>query len=179
MKKIFYATPFLLYMLFFISCKHDCSNYELTNEEDAFLFYTVGDMATFKNDYTGVYDTLRVDNRGYSLSHTESPCDNITGGVQAEFSFIHIGWCHIFISHDQSPYIDYGRYGSYYRFNLSGPTQTITINNTTYNDVFSVQIDSNIISNIDYNRVPWKIDYSKSKGFIRFHMKNGDTWSKL
>jgi hypothetical protein len=66
-------------------------------------------------------------------------------------------------------------------YDLNVPTQTVVVDGTTYNDVYSVQTDSTKIdtSNWDKQKIPWKIDYSKSKGFVRFHMVNGQTWSKL
>jgi hypothetical protein len=67
----------------------------------------------------------------------------------------------------------------YIEFLITGTLNSMTINGTTYNDVFVTSINPATIPSSYKSKTPWKINYSKSKGFIRFYMVNGQTWSKL
>lgn len=174
---------FLLLLLcivcFYYSCNtHDCSDYEITPEEEAFLSaYNQGDIAIFKNDTTGVYDTLHVTSKSYGTGYYFEPCNQSVNDVlNAWFSFSHLKECHFQIIHNEIPKIFYS---NYIQFSLGGSLQSIIINGTSYNDVFVTLIDTTNLSSSYSNNGPWKINYSRSKGFIRFYMVNGQTWSKL
>ena len=191
MKKIYsqlsYCMVFLFVILLQHSCSHDhtdCSDCQITQEEKAFLsVYNKGDKVIFKNDVTAISDTLYVQDKGTHPSGCSSPCNNTAGSIFATISSSHLAESRIWLYHASSPFIRYENFGSNgsYSFFLNNTMQTITVNSTTYNDIYSVTVDSNtVISYNDQLKVPWKIDYSKSKGFVRFHMtSNGGKWSKL
>jgi hypothetical protein len=181
MKKIFILIFLCLCLCvsLFFACrkKTDCSAYQITSTEESFLCYKQGQIAIFKNDITGLIDTLSVVSVGHEpRGQNYTSCNNTIVAVGAVIYWPIInklpgGNINVEVYHNTTPYTDVG--GS--SFKLSGSFQTITINSTTYNDVYSVSIDSNSVNNTD----PWKIDYSKSVGFVRFYMKKGVTWSKL
>ena len=159
--------------------RSDCSKYEITQQETAFLSaYNKGDIAFFKNDTTGVFDTLHVIDMGYGSGYYGEPCNKtVNTALNAQFSFSHLHGCGVYIWHNTIPEIIYSY--TNYEFLLSGSLQSMTINSTSFNDVYIPSLDSTKITSADRNSVPWKIAYSKSKGFIRFYMVNGQTWSKL
>lgn len=176
---------FLLLLLcgicFLYSCTtHHCSDYEITTEEEAFLSaYNQGDIAVFKNDTTGIFDTLRVINKDYGTTHYDNPCnDFVKTSLRAQFNFTYLEDCWFRIWHNETNIANIA-FPVCCDFSLSGIAQTLSINGTNYNDVFVTSVDSVTISSIYHNSVPWKIAYSKSKGFVRFYMVNGQTWSKL
>ncbi|NTW32379.1 MAG: hypothetical protein HGB12_07110 [Bacteroidetes bacterium] len=162
------------------NCGGSCS--PLSNEELAFICYSGGEKVIFKNDTTNVFDTLYVDSKGTSPVNCSDPCGVPNGSIGASIDFLG-GFSLRIDRHNQPPYLMFfGSNYAHYTFVLDVPHQTITVNSITYNDVYSVQElqdSTSIISNGDQLKVPWKIDYSKSKGFIRFYMTDGQTWSKL
>jgi hypothetical protein len=174
------------WLVFHISCKKedDCSGCpQLSNEELNFICYNQGDKVVFKNDSTNIFDTLTIYIKVINPTFCSDPCNKPNGSVIANFSFSHLlksGGIGI-QSHNETPEIGFdGPSYNSYNFPLSGNTQTVTVNSTTYNDAYIVQVDSTTINhNGDQLKVPWKIYYSKSKGFVRFFMVNGQTWSKL
>lgn len=174
----------ILFLFFFYSCKKDkCIEYELTEEEKAFIPYKKGDMAVFRNDMTGQYDTLIVNYIGNVPSNNldlPQKCSETTGGMRASISFNHLASCEVRVFHKEIPAILFD-YGIEYWFYLSGNFQTITVNNVTYNDVYSIAIDSNKIDSSSFliDILPWKIDYSKSKGFVRLYLRKNNVWSKI
>ena len=173
---------FLLYgECFFYSCSHDrsdCSKYEITQQESAFVSeYNKGDIAVFNNDTTSLFDTLHVTDKNFTTQSYSAPCNKtVSVAINVLVTFSHLYGCNVGMAHNKTPEIIYG---SQYDFQLNGSLQSMTINGTTYNDVFVTSIDSTTIAISDRNELPWKINYSKSKGFIRFYMVNGQTWSKL
>lgn len=175
MKKIFQISFFCLYILVFYSCKPDCSG-KITPAEEAFIPYKQGEKAFFNNDSTGIIDTLLVYGKDYIYKGAYKCADTPTG-IYATVDFSAIKYSSkenisIQCSHNSNPSIHIAENN----FIVNAPPQTIAINNVTYNDVYSISVDSNKITNATY---PWKINYSKSKGFVRFYMKKGITWSKL
>jgi hypothetical protein len=83
----------------------------------------------------------------------------------------------IAITHNKTPQLGFTGYSI---FNLKGTQQSISINGGTYNDVYEVSIDSTLINiSNTQSTIPWKIDYSESKGLVRYYMINGQAWSKL
>ena len=179
------AAVFTCVILFYASCNNDdCSDCPpLSNYELNFFCYNSGDKVVFKNDTTNIFDTLTIGTKYIMSTFCSSPCDNPNGYIEVDFSFSHLlkdGGMGI-QAHNEIPKISFdGPSPTSYIFPLSGNTQTIIVNSTSYNDVYIVQIDSTgIDNNGDKQTVPWKIDYSKSKGFVRFYMVNGQTWSKL
>ena len=175
-------------LIFYISCRSedDCSNCQITQQEIALLpAYNQGDIAVFKNDTTGEFDTLHVTRKSGTLSGCSYPCNNAGGGM-----FI---WCSVLknnfqidVWHSSTPVTvntipGIGISEGYsINFLVRGTMQSNTINNTTYNDIFTTIIDSTkVLTSPPPMIVPWKIYYSKSKGFVRFYMVNGQTWSKL
>jgi len=169
------------FLLLFFSCGRDpdCSECQITEQEKAFLsIYNQGDISVFKNDSTNAVDTLTARNKGESWSGCSDPCSNTSGSLSVGFAsstFSKLNGCTIIVGHNSTPMISY----TDYFFPLSGTLQAMTINSTTYNDIYLPSIDSSIIDNSYRNSIPWKIAYSKSKGFLRFYMINGQTWSKL
>ena len=172
-------------MVLYISChKNDCKDCpQLTSEELAFICYSKGDKVVFKNDITNTFDTLLIKNKSTERIYCNSTYCGENGSIGASFTFSYLlksGGIGI-QSHNESPEISFDgpSYHSYI-FPLSGNTQNITVNSITYNDIYTVQVDAATInSQGDSLKVPWKIYYSKSKGFVRFYMTNGQTWSKL
>ena len=170
------------WLVFHISCKKedDCSGCYLTNDQLALMVYTKGQKVIFKNDSTNTLDTLNVEDISYCPSNCSSPCYFGTGCVEANFTFSHLSQFYILISPLSNDCLLSTHFAEGYGFDLNTPTQTVTVNSTTYNDAYIVQVDSTTINhNGDQLKVPWKIYYSKSKGFVRFFMVNGQTWSKL
>jgi hypothetical protein len=173
-------------VLYFSCDKSNCNDCVLSETEKAFIPapYTQGFVIFFENDVTKTLDTLNIS----SLAYQPSTC-SIDCGVSYEsdictFSFSHLGQFQIDVYHNQSPFIQF--YGSshsdYYMFTLNTVMLTVKVNNTTYNDIYSVQASpdsASIRKNGDQFIVPWKIYYSKSTGFVRFYMINGQTWSKM
>ena len=168
-----------------LSCKKDCSTpCDLTASEKSFFScYNNPENILFKNDVTSVTDTLVVNGMGLQTSTCSSECgtDYTSYGAIIGWPTFHpIGSIEMGVWHGNPPSI--GIEGKHwYGCDLIGPTQTFIVNGTTYNDVYSVQIDSTRIDTcaIDKPKIPWKMYYSKSKGFVRFYMVNGQTWSKL
>lgn len=190
MKKVSSIITLCVYALllcsvfFHYSCSRDhtdCSRCQITPQEEALLCYKQGDIAFFKNDMTSVYDTLHVTSKGPMPSGCSDPCRNTYGSISANISFspVYLSGCDVDMAHNSTaPAISYSNpYGAY--FPQSGSLQTMTINSIAYNDLYVTSIDSTKISAGFRNSVPWKIAYSKSKGFVRFYMTNRQTWSKL
>lgn len=179
MKKIITLIFLFLCLSFFFACNKDttdCSTYQITEAEKSFIPYTKGQIVVFKNDTTGIKDTLSVSQLdNYPKGSNNTTCGLTIIGIGAEINFSAIDKSSdnitLNVYHNQTPYASIA--GSH--FNLSGSFQTKTINSITYTDVYTVSIDSNGLNSI----YPWKIDYSRSKGFVRFYMKKGITWSKL
>jgi hypothetical protein len=166
-------------MIFNISCGKDIDCHcGLTPQEEAIIsFYHVGNITVFKNDMTGVFDTLHMTKMGGSLTNCSDPCEN--GYLSRDFhcDFSHLKECQVIVYQNTTPYISIE--GTISLFELKGQFQTMTINGDNYNDVYVPSIDSTTIADSLRNSIPWKIAYSKSNGFIRFYMVNGQTWSKL
>jgi hypothetical protein len=172
-------------LIIHISChKNDCKDCQpLSDEEKAFICYNQGDKIVFKNDSTNIFDTLTIYAKGIDAIYCSESCYQPYVTLFADFSFTHLlrGGAMGIQYHKDIPKISFGgpTYNSYI-FPLSGSTQSMTVNGNSYNDIYSVQIDSlGIKSNGDQLKVPWKLYYSKSKGFVRFFMVDGQTWSKL
>ena len=166
-------------IIFNVSCEKetDC-NCGLTPQEEAIVsFYHVGDIAVFKNDMTGVFDTMHVPRIDGFLSNCSSPCKNADETINAYFDFSHLNECMVAVLENSTPGINIS--GTSFGFNLNGSMLSMTINSTNYNDVYVPSIDSTKIAVNSRSSIPWKIAYSKTKGFIRFYMVNGQTWSKL
>ena len=184
MKKTHSIIKHIVYLLllcgvcFLYSCYSNCSKYEITQQETELLSaYNQGDIAVFKNDSTSVIDTLHVIEKDYGSTYYDEPCNkSIHDALGIQIVFSHLHDCGISIEHNKTPEIHFS-YTSY-EFPLSGSLQSMTINGITYEDIFITSVDSTMISTNDHNQIPWKIDYSKSKGFVRFYMVNGETWSK-
>jgi hypothetical protein len=174
-------TLMLCGVCFYYSCKpySDCSKYELTAQEIEMLSaYNQGDIAVFKNDSTFVIDTLHVIDKYYGTGYYSESCNKqVNDGLTVEFNFSHLNGGWIQILHVEPPLRAYFFPGGH-ALNLIGTLHSLTINGIYYNDVFETSIDSTTISSIYHDKVPWKINYSQSKGFVRFYMVNGQTWSK-
>ena len=179
MKKPFFLSLFLLLL---VSCKPDCSEYELTAEEKAFIPYNVGDKAIFRNDVTVEFDTMEIISKGVFPINPPQDCSMSLGRMEVDFSFKKIASGVIVVRHsvNQSENKKIGfSAGKTYTFTLKGGFQTLTVNNVTYNDILIVSIDSNSIEASHIPYIPWQINYSQSKGFLRFHLRNNIIWSKL
>jgi len=176
-------------MLLYVSCKPKCTpDCGLTqSEQDFFSCYNNVEKIFFKNDSTNAIDTLIIPG-GYE-SGCSGPCINcpdyeqtVYGCFDYHITFSLFGKFKLRIGHDQPPDIVVSGYKVDYFYILNTQPQAININGTSYNDVYSVQsspdsvtIDTN---NNDKQKIPWKIDYSKSQGFVRFYMLNRQTWTK-
>ena len=123
-------------------------------------------------------DTLYVIHKEYGTTYYPQPCERLVNvSIAIICSFLHIEeWGFVSKTHNETPNIFF-HHG--YFFELSGALQSMTINSILYNDVYVPSVDSTTIAPDDRNSVPWKIAYSKSRGFIRFYMVNGQTWIKL
>ena len=165
-------------IVFNISCKKNDCRCGLTQQEESIVsFYHVGNIAVFKNDMTGVFDTLHMPRIDGNLANCSSPCTNGDESLDAYCDFSHLKECQVKVYQNTTPYIS--NVGTISNFELTGSLQTMTINSVNYNDVYVPSVDSTQIADSLRNSVPWKIAYSKSKGFIRFYMVSGQTWSKL
>ena len=124
-----------------ITCADDCS--PLSNAELAFICYTQGQKVIFKNDTTHILDTLIVTNKyTYPLTwECTSPCEG--QGIEADFAFSQLEQFYIVIPyHNETPLIEFpGGAPAPYGYLLNVPTQTITVNSTTYNDIYSVLVN--------------------------------------
>jgi len=166
-----------------LSCRkeNDCSGCILTNDQKNFIPYVEKEKVIFKNDITNIYDTLYVKDKVFQYSFCSDPCSNGIGSVYSDITFTHLVSFQISVGLSNSPQIGFGDTVSHrdYTLNLNDPTQAITVNSTIYNDVYVVQVDSTTIVNVERSKEPFKIYYSKSQGFVKFFMVNGQTWSKL
>ena len=167
---------FIGVVLFFYKCSKDvdCSPCQITNAEKEFVFMKQGDIEVFKNDSTGVLDTLKILRINETKGNCSSPCNNSISGYWIQFD--HTYWWNIEIQiyHLVPPKIMCnGGILPAQEFILKGSTQTIVVNGTTYNDVYSIEVDSSKLATPCY-----KIDYSKSKGFVRFHFIDGTASSR-
>lgn len=173
----------------YYSCKFDhtdCSSCQMTLQEEALLpAYNKDDIVVFKNDTTGVFDTLHVTSKGKNLSTCEDPCSDTYSSMSIWCLFLHNNFI-IGVGHSLTPVNRMPGIGISNGYSISflgrGTIPSITINNISYNDIYIYTIDSTTIpvNPPDLgNTVPWKTYYSKSKGFVRFYMINGQTWSKL
>jgi hypothetical protein len=168
-------------LIFYTSCRSEteCSGCKLTNEQIAIICYTQGQKVIFKNDSTNILDTLNVVQKYYNTYHCSSPCNGGYGEVGATLTFSHLTEFSITIYAQPKIIASFGDNNNNFPF-FFGNTQTVTVNSTTYNDVYSVQTDSTRIISFGYQqKVPWKIYFSKANGFVRFYMTSGQTWSKL
>lgn len=173
---------FFGFLILFYSCHHDpACDCQVTDQDKAFLSeYNQGDIVVFKNDTTLAFDTLKITYKGTevagsSLCGQADACRLAPGHVVVYGIFLKNS-CGISVDHGGTP-VFYLRGG--YSFGYSGSAQIMTINSTVYNDVHICSNDSTKILNSDRTRVPWKINYSTSKGLIRCYMVSGQTWSKL
>jgi hypothetical protein len=85
------------------SCKpySDCYRYEITPQETAFLsVYNTGDIAVFRNDTTGGFDTLHVTQKGYGTGSYEN-CNQVNDVLNAFFTFSNINGAQIQIIHNE------------------------------------------------------------------------------
>jgi hypothetical protein len=162
-----------------------CPGCKLTPEEESMISYKQNEKLIFKNDINYTYDTLSVYAIVWNISNCSDPCASGASSAFSPFNFFHLSTGRIYASAGNTPFICFyktsppNNYSSYYNYQLNVPTQNITVNNIIYNDVYRVQTDSIAIdSSGDRLKVPWKLEYSKSSGFIRFYMLNGETWSK-
>ena len=165
-----------LWIFSYYSCSKDnCDHCRLSVADLAFIVNKKGDMSFFKNDLTGDLDTLHCESLSSGSSSCSDPCRDLTGSNYAMFKFSPTRDPWIYVSIGNPAIIRYS-FGNI-DFPLTMAIQSMTINNITYNDVYSVSIDSNSIDNGD--KIPWKIDYSKSRGFVRFYLKNNIIWSRV
>jgi hypothetical protein len=162
--------------LVFYKCSKDsnCSPCQITNSEKDFMCMKQGDVEIFKNDSTGTLDTLKISQIEETRGNCSSPCNNSISGYWIQFSHTYWWNMDIEIYHLIPPKIRlFGAFSSLQEFILQGPTQIIVVNGITYNDVYSIEADSG------QQATPcFKIDYSKSKGFVRFYFKDGTTSSR-
>jgi hypothetical protein len=169
-----------VWLVIHISCKKEnsCPGCSLTNEQLSFICCS-GSEAIFKNDTTNALDTLYASDKSYGQSFCSDYCDEGYGSVIEGFTFSHLSPFYFQINAGDPSEIPDILFSIGISFGLNSPTQTVTVNGITYNDVYSTQIDSTKITTANKQTVPWKIYYSKSQGFVRFYMMNGQTWSKL
>jgi hypothetical protein len=169
---------FAFFSLLFYSCSNeiDCNCIITPEEEQLVSFYHAGDIVGFKNDSSGVTDIMHVISKGSNRSGCSSPCANGAADVVTSFEFSHLLGCRVSVWHRSIPNVTFSN--ATYFFELKETLQSMTVNNITYDDVYVSSIDSTKIEPGNQNRAPWKIAYSKSKGFIRFYMVNGQTWNK-
>ena len=161
-----------------------CPGCKLTPEEES-ICYSQYEKIIFKNDVTNFLDTLSVSGIFRNASNCSDPCEKGASSAYSPFSFVHLSFGSVYATAGGTPFIGFYKTASsyfdapFYYFQISVPTQTITVNSITYNDVYRVQTDSTAIDSIgDRLKVPWKLEYSRTRGFIRFYMLNGETWSK-
>ncbi len=169
------------WLIFHISCKQEdnCSGCAVSPQALSLLsIYKVGDIAVFKNDMTGVFDTLHVTERDEVPSSCSYPCNKGPEYLNVHVVFTHLAECILGLYGDNSTSgIEYNSF----LCDCDGYTTTIqsmTVNGTTYYDVYIPSFDSTKIPSSYRNNMPWKIAYSKSNGIIRCYMVNGQTWSK-
>ena len=177
MKNI-YLNMVCFFMLLLYSCKPDCSSDQITPAEESFISYQVGDKSFFKNDSTGIIDTFLVTAR-HKINYCQScQCEAAIKGISVEIASKVIAHNQIDITryHNnyQGPYLNVEGENSFPLVGVS--PQTMTINGTTYNDIYSSSIDT---TNFTNSMKLWKLNYSASHGFVQFFMKNGVTWRKL
>ncbi len=161
-----------------LSCNKDDCPCSISNKQMALISYTQGQKVIFKNDATSILDTLYVSDKIFNLATCSYNCNNVYENIEADISFSHIGECELDLYHASMLIHFKGTQDGWYDYPFNGTTYSITVNGTTYNDAHLLQIDSTTIYNLDKPTVPWKCYYSKSKGFVRFYMVNGQIWSK-
>ena len=137
-------TLFSCLILFLFSCKpksspDDCSQNEITQQDAAILAaYNVGTTAVFKNDNTGVYDTLHVTNKGYQQTLYNEPCNKaVNTPLYTRFTFTHLYNSGVYVYHNSATEIGFSSPtpSSSKVFKLNGSSQSFVINGTSYNDV--------------------------------------------
>ena len=172
MKKRFLLIPFLFLFGFYSCNKCRVCSEALTDEEKSFICYKgTGHTALsyFKNNISGAIDSLVIDptQGGSGLTNC-----NDSEGCQAQESFYretfttHFGSWEIAVYHNIPPFFNLN-------ISMDMPTQTFTVNNIEYNDIFS------IVTATNNNQHCWKLYYSRSKGFVCFFMEDGSYWYKL
>lgn len=157
-------------------CKPDCSHHKLTDEENSFLPFESGMTALFENDSSGQVETLTMHEKRYWEMEIDG-CRGTRYAAYQETNFYPItqeysyGLTIRVDHHHEAPEIDYAG-----AFNMAVPAQTLTVNSITYYDVYSAERDTTSV----YYQVagPWKVDYSKTQGFVRIHMLNGVHWNR-
>ena len=137
------------WLIFHISCKKEdnCSGCALTPQELSLLsFYKVGDIAVFKNDMTGVFDTLHVTERDEVPSTCSYPCNKGPEYLNVHVVFSHLTECILGVDLNNSTSgISYANFIC----GCAGGSETIqsmTINSTIYNDVYEPSFDSTKIA---------------------------------
>ena len=153
---------------------------QLTDEERGWVPYTNGQTVLFQNTSTSAIDTLQVWTKDDKKYGSSSRCHDAVIGLTCQLWFNAFSGgggssVYIKVDHGQNPKVSIpsGGGGEYI---LNGSPQTMTVNSISYSDIYSVSIDSSTTTSAG---APWKIEYSKSKGFVRFYMKGGNIYTKL
>jgi hypothetical protein len=176
---------FLLTPVFIISgCSPKCQESDaLPQSVYDFGKYQGGEIEYFKNSVTNIIDTLHVGRKNTYKAGMEKPCQNVVGGLSQYFA-LWGGYSNnsyqgnLNITRNMVITIGFSWGGSAAYSSFSTP-QTVTLNNITYTDVYVTSMDPIAITTEEAPHLPWKIEYSKSAGFLRFYMKYGDVYAKL
>ena len=165
---------FSLQLLFlFNSCDTKCDPCQdaLTDEEKSFICYQYKStnllpytVAYFKNNISNAIDSLQITQfEDYRACDTRQGCQPKSES-QGTTLKNQLGSWRILVQHNFTPLLNL--------YSLDIPTQTLTVNNLQYSDIFSIQTNS---TNTQF---PTNIYYSRSQGFIAFFMRNGSIWIK-
>lgn len=177
---------YFIILTFIISCKKEkkCEDVEgyLNSEEKSWLQFNEGEKWIFKNNLNET-DTFIVGKTDSVLSlgyrQSEDPCEHHSRQFNIRFhSNKHSINYRLGVFHQyQSSNKHLEATGIFY-FNDYSPSNGITINSITYNNVYTFvfQKDTTIINSSSF---VWKTLYNKEKGVIQFFQKGGIIWTRI
>src|SRR6188474_2469809 len=79
--------------------KDNCNNCQITQAEESFIVYSGSATIVFKNDTTGMLDTMRTSGAHKELAHCSLPCEASEGSVYCNLTFSHLAPCIFSIYH--------------------------------------------------------------------------------
>ncbi len=177
MRKLFFTGLLLLCILLFYACRPDCSDAEITPEEESFISYNMGDEMLFLNDSSGLIDTLICGQKEYMFYCQDCKCRKSHSGIHSSLAFYPYKGRNMYINMSHTSHSSTGGLNTSIGSVTPGtPFQTVTVSSITYTDVYIVSVDSNSVNDFRY---PWKMEYSKSKGVIRVYYRNGTVLNRI
>ena len=172
-------------ILLLSSCTKDtCEDkyYYLTNDEISWLSYSGGEVLIFKSN-DGLYDTSKVSNRilNYEGKHIfESKCSELYQNGLINIPLADSGFSIVVKHIDNSasiilPIPHTNSYFQFAKFSDFSPQNNISINGTTYNNVYVMNLDT---TNFLQPTV-WRIFYTKQNGILKFDITKGQNWTRV